>query len=611
MLASKRLTQDVRQVNGSVSHRRPPSHDNITVERPRPKLTAKQRLPYYAVFAIPVTLLIICIAVVQGRLTAWSEMVRAKHGAVATDVDICSDIGRDILRSGGSAVDSIISSALCLGTVNPSSSGIGGGGFMVLHNSDGTSTTFNCREQAPQNTSSLMFVSQLSNASKIGGLAVAVPGELLCMKMAHDRYGILPWRDLFVPSIKLARHGFKVEPLLARYIRLSYNDIITSPTLSELFIRNGRPVMEGDVITRPVFADTLESIAEHGVDIFYRGSIGQAIVQDVQEAGGVMTMDDMMNYTAVESAPLRVGWKKYTLLGPAPPSSWAVLALALKVIERVKFESDSYRSTNFYHYFAEACKHAFAHRMLLGDIETAMLTVDWMLSTDHIRQLQEALHPDRTFETGYYLNFTKSFSDSTNHGTTHLVAVDENRNCVSFTSTVNLVFGSTVISKRTGVLLNDQMDDFSTNPLKPNAFNLPPSPANYVRPGRRPLSSMSPTIVLEGGKPVLIVGASGGPTIITGVIQVLMNCLLFNLDPLTAVLQPRLHDQLLPNEAVVDLTLDESIQKALIARGHRVRLSRGLPDGQTGSNVQAIKIESDGLLYAVSDSRKLGRAAGY
>nr|XP_015890908.2 glutathione hydrolase 1-like isoform X1 [Ziziphus jujuba var. spinosa]XP_024932390.2 glutathione hydrolase 1-like isoform X1 [Ziziphus jujuba var. spinosa] len=546
------------------------------------------------------------------------EVIVSHHGAVATDDGRCSRIGVDVLREGGHAVDASVAAALCLGVVSPASSGIGGGSFMLIRQSSGEAQFFDMRETAPLLASKDMYGGNATLKSK-GGLSIAVPGQLVGLHKAWKQYGKLPWRRLVKPAERLARLGFKISPYLRFQMEQTKSGVFADKGLRDVFTSNGSLLQQGDICYNKKLAQTLKRIADYGIKDFYNGSIGINLVRDIQKAGGIVTIKDLQRYQVKLRKPISTNFRGVDLLTVSPPSGGPPMILLLNILAQYGNLSGVSDSLQI-HRQIEALKHVFAVRMNLGDpdfVDVSKVLSD-MLSPKFAEELKKTIYDNMTFPPNHYGGRWKQILD---HGTSHLCIVDNERNAISMTTTVNSYFGSHFLSPSTGIILNNEMDDFSM-PANVSADVPPPAPANFISPGKRPLSSMSPTIVLKDNQLKAVVGASGGGMIIAGTAEVFLNHFARGLDPLSSVFAPRIYHQLIPNKVYYEnwttVTRDHfeipaNIREALQKKGHVLESLSG------GTICQFIVLDSEtsnkndslGELVAVSDPRKGGIPSGY
>ncbi|XP_042573431.1 glutathione hydrolase 1 proenzyme-like isoform X2 [Cyprinus carpio] len=522
---------------------------------------------------------------------------------VAADAGTCSEIGRDILKTHkGSVVDAAIATLLCLSLVNAQSMGIGGGVVFTIYNaSTGTVETINARETAPMNASENMFGNGTEKKP-------AVPGELHGYKLAHERYGRLNWSELFQPSIKLARDGFKIGKALAKAIKENEKDILKNAALCEVFCKSNTIILkENDYISFPKLAHTYEKIANYGISAFYNGLLTQGIVDDIKDQGGIITREDLMNYKPVlnESA-LNFTVGKYIFLAPDAPFGGPVLALILNILKGYNLSSSSVspirNKTLTYHRIIEAFRFANEKKSKLGDPsdesirESVLQLVKNMTSESTANGIRSKIKDD--IKQVKYDDNEENYPDD-DRGTSHLSIIGEDGSAVAVTSSINDYFGSKVRSNSTGIIFNDQMNDFC-KPKQENECNK----NNRIKPGKRPLSSMCPTIILDkhSGQVKMVVGGEGGTNITTSVAQVILNYLLFGYDLQKAIEKPRV--QIMETATNVEDHFDVRVTNGLRLKNHTIFHNAEV------AVVQAVVREGD-KVCAESDYRKGGYPAGY
>ncbi|XP_021333880.3 glutathione hydrolase 1 proenzyme-like [Danio rerio] len=528
------------------------------------------------------------------------------NAAVAADARKCSEIGRDILQRNGSAVDAAIAALLCVSLVNAQSMGIGGGLVFTIYNaSSGKVETINSRETAPMSASENMFGTNPEKAKP--GLFIAVPGELRGYALAHKRHGKLPWKDLFQPSIKLASEGFKIGKALANAINETRATIQRNATLCEVFCDSNNIVLkENDTIRFPKLAETYRKISEEGPDAFYNGSLTQSIVDDIKAAGGIITREDLKAYGPVlteHALNFTVG--KYIFHAPGAPFGGPVLALILKVMKGYNISWKSMATTGnktlTYHRLIEAFRFADVQKSKLGDplFENITEHVKNMVSdsfADHIRSKIKDDLKQTSYDEQEDINTVPE-----DHGTSHVSVLAKDGSAVAVTSSINNYFGSGVMSRSTGIIFNDQMWDF----IEPELMS-GPNKNNKIKPGKRPLSSMCPTIIFEKddrkNKVKMVVGGAGGTNITTSVAQVILNHLFFGFDLQKSVNTSRV--QITLNVTNVEKDFDKAVIEGLKQKNHHILHDTAL------SVVQAIGRKGK-KVCAQSDPRNDGYAAGY
>lgn len=502
-----------------------------------------------------------------------ASVVLLPHGAraaaiVAADNPLAADAGLAILQRGGSAVDAAIATALAVCVVHPASCGIGGGGFMLIHDARTRRTVaLDYRETAPAAAAPSQYEENgayVAAKSRKGALAVGVPGEVAGLAAAHARFGRLPWRDVVEPAIRLARDGFPVSHHLAARIKDQAKALAADPELRAIYLDpNGEPWTEGALLRSPHLADTLEGVAERGPRAFYEGDVAAAIVATVRSGGGVMTARDLSRYRPAWRKPLEVGYRGADVYTMPPPSSGGpALVLALRTLARYDVAALGVASPTRFHLFAEILKHAFADRARVsGDP-----AFDPVLPAPGPAALAGRLHATHTMPPEAYGANAPAPSDG---GTSHLSVIAPDGSAVACTTTINTAFGAVIGVPGTGIVLNNEIDDFSFD--SPNVFGLAPSRTNRIAPGKRPASSMTPTVAVRDHHAVVAVGASGGPLIVSATIEVLSNVLDFGLPPAAAVAAPRVHHQWQPNVLLVEPGVRDVDRSALALLGHQLR----------------------------------------
>lgn len=531
------------------------------------------------------------------------------NGAVAAEHPKCSEIGLQMLQQGGSAVDSAIAALLCVGVVNNFASGIGGGGSMLIRTGDGQSEVIDFRETAPASAHRDMFNHNHTLATD-STQGAGVPGEIRGFAEAHSRHGRLPWAVLFEPSIQLAREGFAVTPKMADMISKFADKMKKSSGMMQTYGReDGSPKKVGDFIFRSNLAQTLEKIADQGADVFYQGEIGESLAQYVASKEGGFTLEDLRTYTVKIRPALIHEALGFKLITGGLPTCGGLVVQILKVLERLRLDG-SITDLKTIQQLVETFKFAYVDRMKLGDpdfIPDADEIVAKIVSDERAAAIVPRIDPLKTHSAKYYFGKGDKVAFAESHGTTHVTVMDRFGMAVSVTSTVNLEWGCRYMDERTGIILNNELDDFSI-PHTNNSFGLPPSIANFISPGKRPLSSSSPLILERDGQVVLALGAAGGSRIITAVADMVLKLMVLHMEPVEAMNSCRLHHQLIPEAILAEHRCDRELLAGLSRMGHPIIV---MSKEQYASCVNLILKRSDGGMTPVSDPRKGGLAAGY
>lgn len=531
--------------------------------------------------------------------------VWAESGMVSAQERLAAEVGRDILASGGNAVDASVAVAFALAVTLPRAGNIGGGGFMIVHDAKtGQSKAIDYREMAPAGASRDMFLNEAgdvdSDVSLYSGASSGVPGTVAGMKAALDEFGSMEWADVIAPAIRLASEGFEVTPELADSLEDAREHLMKFPPSAAIFFKEGgegyRP---GDRLVQADLAATLTKIAQEGPDGFYQGEVAEKIAAGVQAAGGVMTVEDMAGYKVAMRDPVRGTYRGYEILSMPPPSSGGVhLVQILNALEGYPIGALGQNSGLTIHLMAEAMKLAYADRSeYLGDPDFVDVPVDVLTSKAYAEAMRAKISAD--FARPAVDIKPADLTPYESIETTHFSVIDKQGNAVSNTYTINLNYGSGLVADGTGVLMNNEMDDFSAKPGVPNAFGLVGGEANAIGAGKRPLSSMTPTIVLKDGEVWLVTGSPGGARIITTVLQVIMNMIDHGMNVAEASTAPRVHHQWLPDQLRVEEGISIDTLRILQAKGHKVE------ELETMGSTQSIMRDHDtGALYGASDPRR-------
>ena len=547
------------------------------------------------------------------RFRPHAPPVSAAHATVVTTDRYASQVGVDILRRGGNAVDAAVAVSFALAVVNPEAGNIGGGGFLVLRMADGTAAAQDHRTRAPLGASRDMFLDdrgEVSERATIGHLAAAVPGTVMGLWDAHRRFGTLGWAELVEPAVGLAAQGFQVtERFLRSFTPQVVAGLARFPASAALFLPDGRPHGLGHSLRMPDLARTLERIRDLGPDGFYRGETADRIVEEMARGGGIITDDDLASYAALWRDPVRARYRGYALLSMSPSSSGgATLAEICNILEGFPIGNLPWHGSRHVHLLAEAARRAYADRNhYLTDPAFASMPLETLTSPEYGAWRARDISLEAATPSAQLTPAVEGYLREGEH-TTHLSVLDEAGNAVSLTTTVNSWYGAKVVVEGTGIVLNNDMDDFTAKVGVPNQFGLVQGEANAIAPGKRMLSAMTPTIMLDEAERVsVVIGTPGGSAIITTVFQVLSNLVDHGMDLAQAVLAPRVHHQHLPDQTWYEPGgLPVAVLEALAALGHRV-----VEREDFVGDVQAIRVLPDGTLQGFSDPRRGGVALGY
>jgi len=545
------------------------------------------------------------------------EPVRARHGMVSSTNEVASRVGVDIMKRGGNAVDAAIAVAFALAVTHPAAGNLGGGGFMMIRLKNGTTTTIDYREMAPAAAHRDIYLDKNGKliegegGSLVGYRAAGVPGTVRGMELALKKYGSgkLSWAQLIEPARRLAGAGFTVTYSLARSLENSHEYLSKYPETNRIYLKNGAFYKEGELFRQPELAATFARLQRFGPNDFYQGETARLIVADMKRHNGLMTMDDLRGYVAKERTPLRGSYRGYEIISMPPPSSGgAVLIQMLNILEGFDFQKLEANSSDRYHLMAEAMRRAFADRAeYMGDSDFVKVPVAGLIDKAYAATLRATINPDRASTSAEVRAGRPAGYES--EETTHFTVVDAEGNAVSNTYTLNNSYGSAAVAKGTGMLLNDEMDDFAAKPGTPNLYGLIQGERNAVAPRKRPLSAMTPTIVLrKDGSLWFTVGSPGGPTIINTVLCIITDVIDYEMNIQQAIDAPRIHHQWLPDELVGEpFGLSGDTQRALTGRGHTLAKLRYLGDAE-GIMIE----EKTGMRLGATDPRRSdGQAIGY
>ena len=549
--------------------------------------------------------------------------VHAAHGMVASVQELASRAGTDMMQAGGNAVDAAVATGFALAVVHPQAGNIGGGGFMLIRTADGTTHFIDYREKAPAAATANMYLDSqgnvIENASLVGYKAIGVPGSVAGLAYAQKTYGKLPLAQVMAPAIKLARDGYALAWEDTQDLR--DEDLAKFADSKRIFQREGNYYQAGEILRQPELARTLERIAKNP-DEFYHGAMARELAAAIQKGGGLITADDLAQYEVKEREPIRGTYRDYDIISAPPPSSGGVaLVEILNILEGYDLQKFGNRSAEAIHLSVEAFRRAFFDRAeFLGDPDFAKIPVAQLIDKKYAEGWRESISPEHASVSTelhrpavfnelerYAATHPQSFRPVQEpKNTTHYSVVDPAGNAVAVTTTLNDTLGSRVTAEGLGFLLNDEMDDFASKQGVPNVYGLIQGPANAIGPGKRPLSAMTPTIVLKDGKLFLVVGSPGGPTIITTVVNILTGVIDFGLDIQEAVNAPRFHNQWIPDEILAEDRISPDTLAILRNKGHKIKMERFWGDGE------CIEIDpKTGERLGASDGRNNGKPVGF
>jgi gamma-glutamyltranspeptidase/glutathione hydrolase len=537
--------------------------------------------------------------------------VYAKNGMVVSASSIASNVGTNILKKGGNAIDAAVATGFALAVTYPAAGNIGGGGFMLIHLANGKNTTLDFRETAPLKSSRNMFLDSLGKflpeLSQKGWLASGVPGTVAGLVYALEKYGTMKLEDVMQPAIDLAKNGFFLDYRLTNSINSENEAFKGIEASKKIFTKDGEKLQIGDFLIQTDLAKTFELISKNGANEFYNGIIAEKFIEESGKNNGIFTLEDFSRYKVIERDPLIGNFKGYEIVTVPPPSSGGIcLVEVLNTLEHFTFTKEEWGSSRYIHTLVEILKQVYADRAEhIGDSDFYPVPVNYLISKEYAEIIKnkvgENARPSIEFHSAEIPRHKEK------EETTHFSVADRLGNTVSTTYTLNGSYGNKIVVDGLGFLLNNEMDDFSAKPGAPNMFGLIGGEANAIQPQKRMLSSMTPTIVLKDGKPILVVGSPGGSTIITSVLQVLVNILDFKMNVYEAINVPRVHHQLFPDQIDYEpFGLTEDVKQNLVSRGQKIGIERYL------GRVEAIYIDhTKNCFFGTSDPRGFGKAVGF
>jgi gamma-glutamyltranspeptidase / glutathione hydrolase len=551
---------------------------------------------------------VFALILAASSLLAGREPVRARKAMVVAQEPNATDAGVAVLKAGGNAVDAAVAVAFALAVTHPFAGNIGGGGFLLARFADGRITFIDFRESAPAAAGHDMYIDAEGKPtldSLVGWRAAGVPGTVRGLDLVHKKYGRKPWAELIDPAVDFAANGFELTYTQAKSICGAAKLLGQFPESKRIFLKPGGCPEVGEKLVQPELAETLRRIARDGAKDFYEGETAHRLAGAMKENGGLITLDDLKNYRAVERQPLEGKYKGFGIITSPPPSSGGVAMLEmLAMLEGTSYEKAGAGSAATTHYLAEVMRRAYADRAeFLGDPDFVQVPVKGLLNPKYAAGLRSTIDVTRATPSDVIGHGDAAAYESSE--TTHFNVIDADGNAVSLTYTLNGGYGNGVTVPGLGFLLNNEMDDFAAKPGSPNMFGLIQGEANSIAPHKRPLSSMTPTIVTRDGKLYMVVGAPGGARIINGVMEVILNVLDFGMDVQQAVDQPRLHHQWKPDKISLERGFSPDTVGLLRRLGHEVD-----PDGGAVASVEALLVDG-GWIQGAQNGRSNGKAAGY
>lgn len=550
-------------------------------------------------------------------LAQYPLTARAKNGMVVSANQLASEVGIQILQKGGNAIDAAVATGFALAVTYPFAGNIGGGGFMVIQFENGKNTAIDFREKAPLTAHRDMYLDEKGNyipsLSQEGATSVAVPGSVAGLIYALEKYGTKSLSEVIQPAIDLAKKGWKLDYRSAQSFNANKKEFEKYSSSKKIFVKD-KPWKEGDLFVQKDLAKTLEVIKNNGKSGFYKGKVADLLINQINSLGGKISQKDLDLYNVVEKEPVKGTYKGYEILSMPPSSSGGIALIEiLNILENFKIDKDEWGSSEYIHKLVEAMKYAYADRAeYLGDDKFYSVPQKVLTSKEYAKIISEKIKqnfgkavPSNQIDRSILKNFKES------NETTHYSVIDKYGNAVSVTTTINSAYGSKIVVEGAGFLLNNEMDDFSAKPGEANQFGLVGNEANSIQPQKRPLSSMTPTIVLKNGKPYIVIGSPGGSRIITTVLQVILNCLEFDMNIADAINSPRIHHQWLPDKIYIErFALSNDVMKRLMEMGYQFEDANnkftilGLAEG-------ILVDQNKNIFNGAADKRGAGAAIGY